>query len=127
MLMDSAPPIRVLIVDNDPNYRRLNALMLQRYGYSAVTASSGELALEHAAEADVAVVDMMMPGMDGVETIKLLRWNNPHLKIIAASGSAEDDFRPDLVRLGVEVFMAKPFPVEELMEQINVLMESVVV
>jgi CheY-like chemotaxis protein len=75
--------------------------------------------VELAGQADVAVVDMVMPGLSGPETIPLLQSRNPCLAVIASSGCAEEEFRQELDALGVEVFLAKPVPVERLIEQLQ--------
>jgi DNA-binding response OmpR family regulator len=122
--IDIATPIRILVVDDEPSYLRLIGLVLRRYGYTVLSAASGEEAMDHANQVDIAVVDMMMPEMDGLETIQLLQWHNPQLKVIASSGCAESEFRGELDRLGVEIFLAKPFPVEALMAQVQAMMRS---
>lgn len=93
--------------------------MLDRYGYTVLTANSGEAGAELAREADVALVDMIMPGLSGLETIPLLQWNNPALTIFASSGSSYSEFKPELDQLGIEVFLPKPFPAELLVRQLE--------
>jgi CheY-like chemotaxis protein len=112
-------PIRILVVDDDPAYVRLLGLFLRRYGYTVVSATSGKAALQFAGEADLALVDMIMPDLDGLETIALLRRRNPKLKVIASSGCAESEFRADLDRLGIEHFLLKPFTPERLIEEVE--------
>lgn len=113
--------IQVLIIDDDAGYLRLISLVLERYGYGVLTASSGEAAVELAAEADVALVDMVMPGMTGLELIPVLQWRNPALHVIASSGCSESDFRRELDQLGVEIFLPKPFPVGWLIQKLAAL------
>ena len=70
------PIARVLLVDDDDDIRTICALTLERVGrWEVTTASSGEEALRHATSTafDLIVLDMMMPGMDGVDTLRALR------------------------------------------------------
>lgn len=86
-----------------------------------VSAASGEASLEWAAQADVALVDMVMPGLSGVETIPLLLERNPRLRVIASSGCSQELFREGLSRLGVEQFLSKPYPIERLIAEVESL------
>ncbi len=119
--IENSHSIRVLVVDDDAGYLRLISLVLERYGYGVLTASSAEAAVELAGEADVALVDMIMPAMSGLELIPVLQWRNPALSIIASSGCAESDFRRELDQLAVEVFLPKPFPVDRLIRHLEAI------
>jgi CheY-like chemotaxis protein len=109
----------ILLVDDDSSVRRLLGFLLERSGYEVVSVGDGREAVEKAGKASVALIDMIMPEMDGLETISLLRWRNPHLRIIAMSGSEEGLFRPELDRLGVQTFLSKPFTIEALRAEIQ--------
>jgi CheY-like chemotaxis protein len=115
------PPLRILLVDDDPGFRHLFGLLLQRHGYKVLLASGSVAALELAEEADVAIVDITMPDVNGIKAIPLLRQRNPALKTIASSGSAEEKFRADLDLIGGVPFLAKPFTMQSLGDIIKVL------
>ncbi|HEV7403269.1 MAG TPA: response regulator [Chthoniobacteraceae bacterium] len=117
--IETSPSIRVLVIDDDAGYLRLISLVLERYGYGVLTASNAEAAAELAGEAEVALVDMVMPGMSGLELIPVLQWRNPSLSVIASSGGSESEFRRELNQLGVNVFLPKPFPVNRLIEHLE--------
>ena len=106
-------------MDDDEAHCCLLTLMLELQGFRVLVANSGAVALELADQADLALVDMIMPGLTGVETIPLLQTGNPELKVIACSGWDEEYFRAELDQLGVERFLAKPFPIELLLEEID--------
>ena len=117
--MEFPNPIGVLLVDDDPAYCEYMAMSLAQYGYRVLVANSGAMALELADQADVALIDMIMPGLSGVETIPLVRCSNPALRVIACSGSDESLFREDLDRLDVPKFFTKPFSLEKLVQEIG--------
>ena len=113
---------RVLVVDDDDAIRESIRLALDANGMTAVTAESGERALEaFDAAFDGAIIDLMLPGMNGLETIMALRARAPDLPIIVVSGSLvqADPNADDLLRMalglhGVAV-LAKPFKLSELL------------
>lgn len=113
---------RILVVDDDHAIRESIRLALETSGMAAVTVESGERALEaFDATFTGAIVDLMMPGMNGFETIRALRARAPQLPIIVVSGSlvqagpnAEDLLRMALGMDGVAI-LAKPFKLSELL------------
>ena len=113
---------RILVVDDDDAIRESIRLALNTIGMTVVTAESGERALEaFDAAFDGAIVDLMMPGINGLETIEALRARAPNLPIIVVSGSlmqaghgGEDLLRMALGMSGVAI-LAKPFKLSELL------------
>ena len=113
---------RILVVDDDHAIRESIWLALDTGGMTAVTVESGERALEaFDASFDGAIVDLMMPGINGFETIRALRARAPDLPVIVVSGSlvqagpgAEDLLRMALGMDGVAI-LAKPFKLSELL------------
>jgi CheY-like chemotaxis protein len=113
---------RILVVDDDDAIRESVRLALNTIGMTVVSAESGERALEAFDMAfDGAIIDLMMPGINGLETIKALRARAPDLPIIVVSGSlmqaghgAEDLLRMALGMHGVAI-LAKPFKLSELL------------
>ena len=113
---------RILVVDDDHAIRESIRLALDTSGMTAVTVESGERALEAFDTTFTgAIVDLMMPGMNGFDTIRALRARAPELPIIMVSGSlvqagpnAEDLLRMALGMDGVAI-LAKPFKLSELL------------
>lgn len=103
----------VLLVDDQPEVLASVQLMLKHCGYAVLTALSGAAALalvqEQQGQIGVVVTDLMMPEMDGRETICRLREVDPHLPFIAISGNASPEDIASLYALGVVEFLAKPF------------------
>lgn len=114
--MEHPPLPPVLIVDDDPLFRLLTRLLLESRGCTVSVAEGCEEALHvlSSAQPAVAIVDMVMPGVDGLGTISALRAQSSDLKFIACSGHDADLFRASLAELKVAHFLAKPFTVEAL-------------
>jgi len=112
---------RILVVDDDDAIRESIRLALTTGGMTVATAESGERALEtFDAAFDGAIVDLMMPGMNGFETIKALRARAPNLPIIVVSGAlVQAGGAPDLLRLALGLhgvaILAKPFKLSDLL------------
>ena len=107
----------ILVVDDSPNQRELAARMMQRLGYAAVTADSGENALEIMANRtfDLVILDMIMdPGMDGLETFKRMRRVMPGQKAVIASGYSESERVREMQKMGAGSYIKKPYTLEKI-------------
>lgn len=109
----------VLIADDDPDILELVSLTLEGDGYEVARACNGEEALEIAAERTLhlAVLDLMMPGIDGYEVTRRLRARDPHgtLPILILSAFAEDRQAALALAAGADAYMRKPFSPRELL------------
>ncbi len=108
----------VLLVEDEPMVRTVAERALTRHGYTVITASSGEEALEiigRGDEIDLMISDVVMPGMDGPATVAEARKTRPDLKILFMSGYAEEQLRKS-IDLDNVAFLPKPFSVQELAE-----------
>jgi len=109
----------VLVVDDEPELRQTIRTLLERHGYRVATAFSGQDALLQVnlrpESFKAAITDLMMPQMDGVALIRVLRKTAPHLKLIATSGLGQHARTEELKALGIERVLAKPFAPEELL------------
>ncbi len=115
---------RLLLIEDDCSLRRLLAQMLTRAGYTVYEAANGRGALKLLASMpiDVVVTDMIMPDMEGVETIRLLRREYPAVKIVAISGggiNSAESYLEIAQKMGVHRTLAKPFMPAELMTAIR--------
>ncbi len=107
---------RVLVVDDDPAVRKLTVEYLREFGYSTVEADNGEAALtllKGEDRCDLVVMDELMPGLSGQETVRLARRARPGLKVIFLSGYAADQDRGD------DIWLMKPFQARSLAEAIS--------
>ena len=107
---------RVLLVDDDDAFRRVMTSELTRRGYGVVTAASGREALNQAAEisADVVLLDLRLPDMDGIEVLKQLRERNPSAGVVVLTGHGTIDTAIRAIRLGAYDYLEKPCPIAKL-------------
>lgn len=109
----------VLVVDDEAPVRRVLGRALQQAGFDVIEASDGEEAIRKCREQDVDAVllDIFMPGKEGIETLRELRAEFPALKIVAMSGGGAYPFFDVLSaarRLGAAEVFQKPVGLEEL-------------
>ena len=107
----------ILVVDDVEEQRQIASGMLKELGYSVVSVSSGEEAVEYLKinKADVLLLDMIMdPGMDGLDTYKKVLELHPGQKAIITSGFSETDHAKELQSLGAGAYIRKPFLLEKI-------------
>jgi DNA-binding NtrC family response regulator len=110
---------RILIVDDDPVQRRLIENLLQRFGYEPVTADGGEAALDLILGADppridAIILDLMMPGIDGLAVLERLREAASAIPVIVQTAHGGIDNVVSAMRAGAVDFVVKPFGPERL-------------
>jgi len=119
---------RILVVDDEVLVRRTVKAILERIGHAVVLAECGHdgAAAIEAYAFDIAIVDIFMPGMNGLETIRLFRQSAAKLPIIAVSGYAfreTDGPAPDFLRMAVDLgataCLRKPFTSAQLMNAVQ--------
>jgi putative two-component system response regulator len=114
---------RVLIVDDQPDIRRICRLALTADGLACDEAESGPDAVARAAESafDLVLLDIDLPGYDGEEVLRRLRRNPPvpHLKVLLFSGHATGDDLSRLLLAGADDFVTKPFSVVQLRARVT--------
>lgn len=115
---------RIMVVDDDKNTRLLLKAVLEQNNYTVITAENGAQALEvlDREHVDMAILDVMMPQMDGYEFTKTLRESNSNLPILMVSAKQmpEDKRRGFIV--GTDDYMTKPIDLEEMLLRIKALM-----
>jgi CheY-like chemotaxis protein len=113
----------VLFVDDEEIVLKVGSLMLQKLGYSVLTASKGQDAIEVFKRNKVALVilDMRMPGMNGDEICQQLKKIKPKAKILLASGYVGVYSEKDLISIGFDGFIRKPFNLKQLSEKIEAI------
>ena len=107
---------KILAVDDDPTMVELIASGLSRHGYLIVRAHSGEEAAEKASAErfDIAVLDIMMPGWDGIRTLGELKKIDPEIEVIMATGHGSVGTAVQSLRKGAFDYISKPFLLKEL-------------
>ncbi|MFD1776415.1 response regulator transcription factor [Paenibacillus rhizophilus] len=113
--------IRLLLVDDEPHILQFLELGLINEGFDIRTAPDGMSALEIAAEfkPHVAILDIMMPGMDGFDVCRYLRDEEPDIAVIMLTAKDEVDDRVKGLSIGADDYMVKPFSFEELLARIQ--------
>ncbi|GLR91986.1 response regulator [Bradyrhizobium iriomotense] len=118
----------ILIVDDDPAVQMTIRLLLERAGHRVTVAGDGHsgLALFESGRFDLLFLDIFMPGMDGLETMRHIRAQAPAVPIIVISGRsaapdayAEPDFLKMATRLGAVASLPKPFRPEALLAAVG--------
>jgi DNA-binding NtrC family response regulator len=112
------PPVTVdlLVVDDDPEFRDTLRSRFARHGFEVRTAASGDEALGLAEQRnfDVAIFDMMMPGMTGLELLKRFKAAHPECEIILLTGQGSIETAVEAMKLGAYDYLQKPFPLKDL-------------
>jgi two-component system KDP operon response regulator KdpE len=111
----------VLIVDDDTSVRRALNTTLKTLGFSIWEASGGEeaLTLAHSAPYDVVLLDINMPGMDGLETCRELRRLLPRVAILMLTVRDSQDDKVQALEAGADDYVTKPFHIRELMARVR--------
>jgi len=112
--------IRILLVDDEPNILEFLELGLKNEGFEVAAAPDGLTAVTLARQFQphVAILDVMMPGMDGFEVCRMLK-KNGNLAIIMLTAKEEVEDRVKGLNLGADDYMSKPFSFEELLARIQ--------
>jgi len=120
---------RILLIDDDAPVRRTLRKMLERQGYEVEEAADGKAGLRRYQEnpADLIITDLIMPEMEGIETIMELRRKFPDVKIIAMSGGGQ--IRPEQYlqiakSLGAQRTFAKPVEMKLLLKAVDELLTA---
>ncbi len=115
----------ILIVDDEPDTLWFISKTGQALGYSTLTAGSGMEALkiiqECGSRIDLVVLDLSMPGMSGIEVLRLIRQDYPQLGVIVLTAMHDEQKRCE--QLGVDAFIRKPYSLRDLHDRIEVMIE----
>lgn len=117
---DEKPP-QVLLVDDEQEFALVMAKRLAKRGLDVTTAHSGGEAvrLARTTDFDLAVVDVKMEGMDGLETMKTLKVLLPRLKVIMLTGHGSAEMARQGLAMGAFDYLTKPCELSELLEKIR--------
>jgi len=111
----------IFVIDDEKNIRQSLEGILTDEGFDVQTESSGAKALERIDEVmpDVVLLDIWMPGMDGIETLVKLKESYPHLQVIMMSGHGTIETAVKATKLGAYDFIEKPLSLEKVLLSIN--------
>jgi DNA-binding NtrC family response regulator len=111
--------MRMMLVDDEERFLETTKKLLARKGYDALTATSGSEALEKLMTENVHVVilDVKMPGMDGVDTLKAIKSRYPLVEVIMLTGHATVESAVDGLKSGATDYLMKPADLDELVKK----------
>jgi len=120
----TAAPRRVLVVEDDPAIRRGVMAALAFAGYEVLEAGDGPrgLALAEAAEVDLVLLDVVLPGTDGLEILRRVRESRPTRPVILLTARAAEDDRVGGLAAGADDYVVKPFSVRELLARVEAVL-----
>ena len=119
--MDQEMEAKVLLVDDEQDFLETLSSRLEMRGLKVSAVTSGEQAIAEAKEQeyDAIVVDLSMPGIDGLETLKRIKANTPNAEIILLTGHGSVASGVEAMKLGAGDFLQKPVELTELMSKIG--------
>jgi two-component system KDP operon response regulator KdpE len=121
------PAIRILVVDDEPAIRRALRAPLVELGFEVAEASRGEEALQmlRAAPCDVILLDINMPGIGGIETLRRIRSVAPRLPVLMLTVRDGEEEKVEALELGADDYVTKPFSTRELIARIRTAVRRV--
>ena len=111
--------MKIMLVDDEERFLSTTKKLLEKKGYSVFTATGGESALKELEThtIHVVVLDVKMPGMDGIETLREIKHRYPLVEVIMLTGHATVESAVDGLKTGAIDFLMKPIGVDELIEK----------
>ena len=112
---------RILVIEDDPSIVAGLELNLSLEGYEVVSASDGEHGLRIAGETppDLVLLDIMLPGMNGLEVLRQLRLSDPDIPVLVLTARGEEADKVLGLQMGADDYISKPFSVSELRARVN--------
>src|SRR5438445_13410754 len=123
MSISNTSPRCMLVVDDEPHLVRAVRMYLELHGFAVFGAQSGEEALEAIRDRlpDLVILDLMLPGLNGFETLEELR-RVSNVPVIMLTSAAEEDEKVEGLAQGADDYLAKPFSQKELMARVQALL-----
>jgi two-component system, OmpR family, KDP operon response regulator KdpE len=116
----SGPPLRVLIVDDEPPIRKLLRMGLGTQGYEVIDAPNGKVALEAMVnKPDLVILDLGLPDMQGMDLLRRMRAQNEGVPIVVLSSRGDEAAKVAALDLGADDYVTKPFGMDELLARIR--------
>ena len=116
----NAPPIKVLVIDDEPAIRKLLRMGLSTQGYDILEASNGKLALERLSEGPALIIlDLGLPDIQGHELLRMIRGRNESVPIVVLSSRGDEAGKVQALDLGADDYLTKPFGMDELLARMR--------
>ncbi len=111
--------MKMMLVDDEERFLSTTQKLLSRKGYDILTASSGAEALDilRTHNIHVVILDVKMPGMDGIETLQAIKRNYPLIEVIMLTGHGTIDSAVEGLKSGATDYLTKPTDVQDLIEK----------
>jgi DNA-binding NtrC family response regulator len=113
-------PVKILIVDDEKDFVEMFSLRLNRQGEKVSAAYSGQEALDllEKTKIDVVILDIRMPGMDGIETLKKIKARYPLIEVILLTGHGSTETAVEGMKSGAFDYLMKPADFEDISEKL---------
>jgi DNA-binding response OmpR family regulator len=112
---------RILVVDDEPNIRDVVVQYLRREGFDTITAGDGEEAVDLSADADLVILDLMLPKMDGIEACRRIR-STRDVPVIMLTAKTEEVDKLVGLGIGADDYVTKPFSPRELVARVQAVL-----
>ncbi len=117
---------KILVIDDEADMRFAVRMLLERSGHTVMEAENGEAALAKIDEGnpDLTLLDMRLPGMDGIQILQKIREKKKDLPIIMVTGYGNVELAEQAIQLGADHYLSKPFHNKELIEVIGQILQK---
>jgi DNA-binding response OmpR family regulator len=118
--------VKVLVIDDETRFLETTRKLLERRGFETLTASSGMQAVDIVAAepVDVVILDVKMPGLDGIEALKKIKEMRPAAEVIMLTGHVSLESAMDGLKYGACDYVMKPCDIEDLVAKIRAAYEK---
>jgi len=118
----------ILLVEDDHQVSHLTKRILERFGYTVVTAANGKEALKQYEELEdgiaLVILDLIMPGMGGKECLEYLCEIDPNVRILVTSGYAVRGVAEEIIESGAKGFVCKPYDMNQILTAVREVLDS---
>jgi len=119
---------KILLIDDNELLQDLGKDIIEHLGYTPIIASEGEEGIEiyrkEKEEIQAVLLDVVMPGLGGLEVFRRLKNINPEVKVLVISGYSEEKRAGELMKEGALGFIQKPFKIHQLSQKLQEIMEG---
>lgn len=113
----------ILVIDDEPEVREMVKRVLERFGYQVLTASDGQKGLEayeqNKDKISLVILDLIMPGWSGLETLKRLKALYPKVKVLVSTGYSGSEQNQEILNAGSAGFIYKPYSIKQLLGEVS--------
>lgn len=118
---------KVLVIDDERNIRELIEEILSESGYQVVTAKNGQegidIFIKERGQFDLAILDIIMPELDGKACFFEIKKVNPHIKVLLTSGFSKSNVKDELIKQGADAYISKPFNIDAFLKIVQRILE----